>query len=310
MTVLASRAREFGFVDAAICEDLRPSEFSDAFLTAEAKGWFGDMHYLSRSREQRLDVGAYLPWARVALVALYPYAAKRETRGPVKIADYACLSDDYHDMMRTKAEHLARTLFPPRARLHVCVDSAPVAERELAVRAGLGFLGKNGLLISSKYGSKVLLCLVFSDSSAVSSATREPLWNMCGTCRACLDSCPTQAFDSAFRLNPQKCISYWTVESKAENIPADIVAKQSPWVFGCDTCQDVCPWNRFAVAPPDGVDAGRSELTEETVSRSRGDASVFFRLRKSSPLSRLSFQKWRRNTAYLKAEDVEKSMAP
>lgn len=304
---LSQLARAHGFVDAGVTGDLSPSLFIPFFDEASSQGWFGDMEYLERTRAERAWTGNYLPWARWALVVLDSYADKtseKKSSGEFRVAAYARLDRDYHDLIPSRAEALARATFGVEARLKVCVDSAPVHERELAVRAGLGFFGKNGLFISPKYGSFVLLGVVFSDRPPLENFKFETLaWNdrtlsHCGQCTACLDACPTDAFAAPFRLNPQQCLSYWTIESKAEEIPQEIREHQSPWVFGCDVCQDVCPWNRFAEPTTHPVSASRSHLSREDLERTRGDSQAYFGWRGKSPMRRLSFQRWIRNISH------------
>lgn len=301
---LQNCAKRFGFIDAGIMTDFSPSEHASWFDEASHNGWFGDMDYLKRTRAQRVEPLTYLPWARSALVVLYAYGKKTEPHASEspRIAEYAQLSADYHDLLSEQLTLCAHEVFPKEARTHVCVDTAPVNDRLLAQRAGLGFIGKNGLLISPRFGSKVLIAIAFSDSAlelthetSTLQRTIEAKKPLCGSCTQCLDTCPTQAFEAPYRLNATKCISYWTIETKEKVIPSSIARSQKPWVFGCDVCQNVCPWNRFT--PDEHVPRSslRSELTWEHVQETVVSQSKYSELRKNSPLERLAHWKWQRN---------------
>jgi epoxyqueuosine reductase len=242
-------ARELGFARAAVVpiEAPRRHALYESWL---ASGHAGEMHYLAapEHRAQRADLRTILATARsLVVVALAydrddPVPGDRLLRG--KIARYA-RGEDYHLVMRDKlvllADRLAHELGVPVAS-RPCVDSAPVLEREWAERGGLGFIAKNTMLIAPGLGSYVVLGELLVDCELAITAPPEPPKPRCGSCRSCLDACPTRAFTDAYLLDAQRCISYLTIEHHGV-IPRDLRAAIGTWVFGCDVCQEVCPFN-------------------------------------------------------------------
>jgi epoxyqueuosine reductase len=262
---LITIARELGFVRAAVVpiEAPRRHALYESWL---AEGRAGEMHYLASPEHvaQRADLRSILETARsLVVVALAydrtdPVPADRLLRG--KIARYA-RGEDYHLVMRDKlvvlADRLARELGAAVAS-RPCVDSAPVLEREWAERGGLGFIAKNTMLIAPGVGSYVLLGELLVDSELTITAPATPPKQRCGSCRSCLDACPTQAFVDAFVLDARRCISYLTIEHHGV-IPRELRAAIGTWVFGCDICQEVCPFNAGkADVPIDPLLAPRS----------------------------------------------------
>ena len=221
------------------------------------RGFAGDMGYLSRRAEERMDPRRVLEGARSVVAVGLVYdpgetaAAKPTTKDGV-VARYAG-GDDYHDVLGERLRALESGLEalagrPVRARSYV--DTGPVQERVFAAYAGLGWIGKNTCLIHPRLGSYLFLGVVLTDLE-LEADVREP--DHCGTCRACLDACPTDAFAAPYVLDATKCISYATIESRGP-IDASLREAHGGWVFGCDICQEVCPWNLRdrRVVPPDG----------------------------------------------------------
>ena len=256
MTALVDIAREIGFVRAAIVpiEAPRRHELYTSWL---ACGHAGEMAYLATPEHvgQRADLRSLLDNARSLVVVALAYDKRdpafdhaapdvplARLRG--RIARYA-RGEDYHLVMRDKlvllADRLAAELGTPVAS-RPCVDSAPVMEREWAERGGLGFIAKNTMLIAPGAGSYIVLGELLVDADLAPTAPSEPVKPRCGTCRACLDACPTNAFVDAYVLDARRCISYLTIENHAA-IPRDLRASVGTWVFGCDVCQEVCPFN-------------------------------------------------------------------
>src|SRR6185369_4096797 len=205
---------------------------------------------------QRADLRALLATARsLVVVALAydradPIPADALLRG--KIARYA-RGEDYHLVMRDRlvllADRLAAALGRPVAS-RPCVDSAPVHEREWAERGGLGFIAKNTMMIAPGIGSYVVLGELLVDAELAEAAPSEPPRPRCGSCRSCLDACPTQAFVDAYVLDARRCISYLTIEHRGA-IPRELRRAIGTWVFGCDVCQEVCPFNAADGEPAD-----------------------------------------------------------
>ena len=257
-------ARELGFARAAIVpiEAPRRHALYTSWLDA---GHAGDMAYLARPdhTEPRADLRALLDNAKsLVVVALAydradPIPPTQLLRG--KIARYA-RGEDYHLVMRDKlvllAERIAHQLGRPVAS-RPCVDSAPVLEREWAERAGIGFVAKNTMLIAPGAGSYIVLGELLLDVELPATAPSEPTKPRCGTCRSCLDACPTGAFVDAYVLDARRCISYLTIEHHGA-IPRELRASIGTWVFGCDVCQEVCPFNAGAGEPHDALLTARS----------------------------------------------------
>jgi epoxyqueuosine reductase len=216
----------------------------DAWLAAQ---WHGGMRYMERQAPTRRDPALAWPEARSAVVVLHNYfqGPADPAPGRGRIARYA-LGDDYHAVMRAKLTALGEDLIGTAAsgEYRVYVDAGPLPERELARRAGLGWFGKNTMLIHPGLGSFVFIGVLLTD---LRLARDEPFQaDRCGSCRRCLESCPTAAFPAPRALDATRCISYLTIESRSP-IPGEIKTGVGPWFFGCDVCQDVCPWNvRFA----------------------------------------------------------------
>ncbi len=207
-----------------------------------AHGRAGEMAFMQRAADVRKDPSKMLPGARTYLVALVPYGGES---GPV--ARYA-RSSDYHTEIHHRLEHVVAHLvrLRPEAATMICVDTKPVLERSAAALAGLGFLGKNGMLITPGLGSYVLLGGVLTDVAlAVDDAVADlskATWEACGSCTRCLDACPTDAFVGPGRLDARRCISYLTIEHRGEvdDALADATGER---IAGCDVCQEVCPYN-------------------------------------------------------------------
>jgi epoxyqueuosine reductase len=251
---LKERALEAGFAAAGIAA-ASPSEHGPFVRAWVRSGRAGVMDWLARSAEVRLDPRRSLPWARSALVvsaSYLPYAGERGAQeGLVRhVARYA-VGRDYHRVVRDRLLDIARFLRgeAPGARTQVCVDKGPILERELAARAGIGWFGKNANLIGPEGDSWIVLGVLLTDLDLPAD---EPAADHCGTCTACLDACPTGAIPEPYLVDATRCISYLTIELRGR-IPAESRAGMGDWVFGCDVCQEVCPWNRGAGVTRDGA---------------------------------------------------------
>ena len=191
---------------------------------------------------------------------------------PARVARYATGTRDYHDVLRERLSELADFVHGqlPGCRTRGIVDTAPLLERDFARRAGLGWFGKNTMLLDRHFGSWFFLAALLIDQPLDPDAGDQT--NHCGTCTACLDACPTDAFPEPYVLDARRCISYLTIELRNEPIPTELREGLGDWVFGCDICQEVCPWNRDAPAtsepefePVAGLgDADRSDAGQFT----------------------------------------------
>ncbi len=221
-----------------------PSPAPQALADWVARGYHGTMHYMARTLEARLHPGERFSWARSALVVGLSYALRARPEGDgFHYSRYVGLRD-YHNVLRRKLRRVFRRLRHERPRLvgRIYVDTGPLLERDLAYQAGLGWIGKNTNLIAGKQGSYFLLgVLLLSEAVDGPAPSRWP--DRCGTCTRCLEACPTDALVAPRLLDARRCLSYLTIEHRGP-IPPDLRPHLGPWVFGCDICQEVCPWNR------------------------------------------------------------------
>jgi epoxyqueuosine reductase len=233
------------------------------------------MSYLERTRHDRLDPSRLLPGARAVVAVALSYNSRESataaragsrdgesTAAPrMGVARYAG-SADYHDVIRPRLDALARFIEGAAgARSRAAVDTSAVLERDLAARAGLGWFGKNTNLLTPSLGSWFFIGIVLTTAEP---AFDEAIADRCGTCTACLDACPTAAFTAPYRLDARRCISYLTIEHRGE-IDEALRPLIGEWGFGCDVCQDVCPWNRKAATTAEPAFAPANEPPPETL---------------------------------------------
>ncbi len=268
------------------------------------QGKHGAMTYMEKNFDLRVNPYKLLPGAKSVICFLINYFPEKaqETNAP-KISKYA-YGTDYHEVIRPKLNFLLQQMrekfgdFQGRG----FVDSAPVLERSWAVLSGLGWVGKNGNLIHKKSGSYFFIATLIVDINLACDAPA--ITDYCGTCTRCIDACPTEAIGKEKVVDGSKCISYFTIELKDLLIPDPMKDKFNNWMFGCDICQDVCPWNRFAQPTREAAftplpeilhykEKDWQEMTEE------GFKKIF----SSSPLKRAKYSGIRRNLQFLKKND-------
>lgn len=223
-----------------------PLPEASAYDAWVAEGAHASMAYMARNAESRHDVRAWYPEAKTVLMCAFSYSdgsgpAPEPGRG--RVARYAALPD-YHEDLKARMRAILDWFkeAAPGADGRVFADTSPILERLYARYAGLGWIGKSAMLLSPKKGSYLLLA---GAALSLELPADEPQLDHCGTCRRCLDACPTDAFPRERVLDANKCISYYTIEHKGA-IPEGFRAGVGDWVLGCDVCQEVCPWNRFA----------------------------------------------------------------
>jgi epoxyqueuosine reductase len=292
-------ARDLGFARVGIARAERLAEDGARLAAWVAAGQHGQMAYMQETAEVRADPthDAMLPSARSVIVLASAYAQSQALDGPTpgRIARYA-QGRDYHALLYDRTRAIKRRLRAAGANARACVDTLPALERAWAARAGVGFVGKNACLIVPGVGSHVLLSLVLTNAELEPDA---PIKERCGECRLCLDVCPTQAFVGPRQLDARRCVSYLTIEHDG---PIDTALRpgMGDWLFGCDACQDVCPYNRAAQAPPPERDpfAPRARLAELGAEDFlRMDEAGFDAYTRGSALRRAGRESMARNTA-------------
>jgi epoxyqueuosine reductase len=264
-----------------------------------ASGYAGELGYLTSQAERRSDVAVAFPWARSVIVVGAPYDtphpySQDAPAGRGWIARYAW-GDDYHDVLKARLDDLAARLRSLGAgQVKTYVDTGPVAEKAYAAAAGLGAYGKNTCLLHPTYGSWFFLGVAVTDLALAPDAPRA---DMCGSCTACLDACPTQAFPQPYVLDATRCISYLTIELKGA-IPEPLRGKLGRHVFGCDICQDVCPWNRKRRESDEPAFEPRAGAVSPRLEELAGlDAARFSERFRKSPVKRAKRRGLLRNVA-------------
>jgi epoxyqueuosine reductase len=300
-SLVKSTALELGF---SFCGISKAEFLEDEAKGLESwlnKGYQGSMSYMNNYFDKRLDPRLLVPGAKSVVSLLYNYypSADLATDDAFKISKYA-YGEDYHLVIKDKLKELVARLTEIIGHIEgrVFVDSAPVMERAWAKRSGIGWIGKNSLLINKQQGSFFFIAELIIDLELVSDG---PIRDYCGTCTACMDACPTDAIPEPFVVDANRCISYLTIELK-EEIPAHLEGKMGNWIFGCDICQDVCPWNRFSKPHsqerfiPDQTLASFSKADWKDLSE-----EVFGKLFGRSPLKRTRFAGLKRNIRFVSA---------
>lgn len=296
---LKEAARHQGFELVGVAS-LAPAATANAYRDWLARGDHAGMAWMERHAELRADPRRLLPGAMSALVVGLRYGPREGEDSEAgdlwpRVARYA-RGRDYHDLLRERLERVAAeaTALAPGCGTRVCVDTAPLLERELAARAGLGAVGKNSMLLHPEAGSWFLLGELLL---TVELAPDTPFADLCGDCTRCLDACPTGALPAPYRLDANRCLSYWTIEHRGE-IAEEVRPQLRDWVFGCDVCQEVCPWNaraRPVAAPEFAVPEGRRSL--DLAGLLALDPEAYRERLRGSPLKRAKLEGLRRNAA-------------
>jgi len=248
------------------------------------------MQYLERRVEERLNPPRYFPRVKSILCFAMNYF-QGWAQGEVKLSNYSW-DADYHQTFKTKLYSIEAELQKKYSdeEFRVCVDTSPVLEKYLATRAGIGWQGKNTLVINQKFGSQIFLGEIFTSLEASCFESLPKVTDHCGTCQRCLQACPTKALE-AYSLDASKCISYWTLEHKGE-FTAETPGFKN-WVAGCDICQEVCPWNQKLI-PLESSAAELSHLSAKDI----GDQNWLKRI-ESKAVSYLAPDNWNRNLEWI-----------
>ena len=251
---------------------------------------------MARSPERRSDPSIVLPGARsVISVGMNYYSPEQHSQlpGHAKISRYAW-GDDYHAILEERLEKLEGFIgsLGPDVETRRYVDTGPVMDKAWAARAGLGWIGKHTNVLTRTHGSWIFIGTVLT---SLECATDEPATDMCGTCTACVDACPTDAFPEPYVLDAARCISYLTIEHRG-SLPEEHAGHLNGWIFGCDICQDVCPWNRFQQQTPEKAFSPRPGLVDPDLGTLSAltpeEFSVTFR---GSPVKRAKHDGFHRN---------------
>jgi len=298
--IIKDIASGMGFDYCGIAKAQLLNEDAKRLETWLSKGMHGTMQYMENHFDLRIDPCKLVPGARsVITLLLNYYPAQNQSADAPKISKYA-FGADYHEVIRNKLKGFMQEIKEKIGEVNGrgFVDSAPVLERAWAQKAGIGWIGKNGNLINKDSGSFFFIATLIVDLEL--NYDNEYIKDYCGTCTKCIDNCPTEAILPDKVIDGSKCISYFTIELKDALIPGAMKGKFDNWMFGCDVCQNICPWNRFAKSTneinftpiPEILNFSKNdweELTEES----------FKTIFKNSPLKRSKFEGMKRNLNFI-----------
>ena len=296
---IKEKALELGFLSCGISKA--------GFLETEAprledwlkKGHQGKMSYMENHFDKRLNPALLVDGAKSVISVLLNYFPKQDlfSNKEFKISKYA-YGRDYHFVIKEKLDLLLKEIINIKGNVNarIFTDSAPVLEKAWAEKSGLGWIGKNANLISAKVGSFYFIGEIILDVELDYDGFAT---DHCGTCTRCLDACPTEAIIKPYVVDGSKCISYLTIELKDELIPTNFAGKMDDWIFGCDICQDVCPWNRFALPTTELLFDCNSGIAEYDFNQLTVEA--FNILFKFTPIKRTKFSGLKRNINFIKS---------
>ena len=298
---LVAQALDEGFIAARICRPWDVPEVPGRLAAFVEAGYHGQMGWMEERMHWRGAPHVLWPEARSVIMLAESYTPERDPRAILARRDRGAISvyaqnRDYHDIVKKRLKRLARWLIAEAGgEVKVFVDTAPVPEKALAQAAGLGWQGKHTNLVSREFGNWAFLGSVFTTLELPADA---PERDHCGSCRACLSACPTDAFPAPYRLDARRCISYLTIEHKGP-VAEELRARLGNRIYGCDDCLAACPWNKFAVAASDMRYAAREELEAPRLADlARLDDAGFRALFSGSPIKRIGRDRFVRNVLY------------
>jgi epoxyqueuosine reductase len=268
------------------------------------KGMHGNMQYMENYFDLRIDPSRLVPGAKSVITLLKNYFPQQQRSGDLNISKYA-FGQDYHSVIKSSLKAMIAVLQQEIGEFNGrgFVDSAPVLERTWAERSGLGWVGKNGNLITKQNGSFFFIATLITDLELIYDDAFAK--DYCGSCTRCLDSCPTEAILPDKVIDGSKCIAYFTIELKDEIIPEEQKGKFSNWMFGCDICQDVCPWNRFSKPHNEIAFTPIPEVLNFSTKDWEGlSEEAFKKIFKNSPLSRVKLKGIQRNIKFLQKPNI------
>lgn len=297
---IKEKAREHGF---SFCGISKAEFLEDEAPRLESwlkNGYHGKMAYMENHFDKRLNPTLLVDGAKSVISLLYNYYPKNDdlSKGDAKISRYA-YGQDYHRVIKDILFKLVNAIEEKTGKINgrVFTDSAPVLERAWAAKSGLGWMGKNAMVINREMGSYFFLAEIISD---LNPATDGPIKDYCGTCTACIDACPTDAIINNKVIDSNKCISYLTIELKDE-IDKTLGEKMENWIFGCDICQEVCPWNRFSSPHRQPLFEPSEALTAFSLNDWNDMNEETFKLiARNSPIKRTGYKGLTRNIRFLR----------
>lgn len=297
--LIKSEAKRLGFLSCGISKAEFLEEEAPRLEKWLMRGMHGEMRYMENHFDKRLDPTKLVPGSKSVISLLLNYFPKEtQNQNSYKISKYA-YGTDYHFVIKDKLKSLLGFIQEEIGDVHgrAFVDSAPVLDKTWAARSGLGWMGKHTNLLTKQLGSFYFIAELIVDLELEYDT---PVTDHCGACTACIDACPTEAIVEPYVVDGSKCISYFTIELKDE-IPSEMQERFDDWMFGCDVCQDVCPWNRFSKSHSEPLFDPKPELL--SMSRSEWEElteDVFQELFRKSAVKRTKFTGLQRNIAFLK----------
>lgn len=261
----------------------------------------GEMKYMENHFDMRLDPRLLVPGAKTVISFLYNYFPQELPDSNLKISKYA-YGEDYHQVIKDKLREFVTEVKATVGDVEgrVFVDSAPVLEKAWAKKSGIGWVGKNANLINPKAGSFYFLAEWICDLDIEPDS---PIRDYCGTCTRCIDACPTDAITEPYVVDGSKCISYATIELRVDQLPDEFKGKMESWIYGCDICQDVCPWNRFSVPHKEERFNPRERLFSMSTSDWEDLSEDLYReLFRKSAVKRTKFEGLKRNISFLSGD--------
>ncbi|MDE4173694.1 tRNA epoxyqueuosine(34) reductase QueG [Phaeobacter sp. PT47_59] len=315
---LIRQALAEGFVSCRICRPWDVPEVPERLQAFLAAGYHGQMGWMAERSHWRGDPAQLWPEARSVIMLAESYTPDEDPMAVVGMADRGAVSvyargKDYHDLVKKRLKRLARWLIAEAqkdgdtAEVKVFVDTAPVPEKPLGQAAGLGWQGKHTNLVSRDWGNWAFLGSVFT---TLDLPVDGPERDHCGSCRSCLDACPTDAFPAPYQLDARRCISYLTIEYKGP-VDHDLRARMGNRIYGCDDCLAACPWNKFAVAASDIRYAAREGLVAPNLADLAALDDAGFREKFSgSPIKRIGRDRFVRNVLYAIGNSNDPALAP
>lgn len=240
-----SAGAELGFNLVKIAPAVSPTGYHP-LLNWISNGYAADMDWIERRKSAYEHPDGVMPGTRSVIVTALNYCNEEPADSDARISRYAWGTEDYHTVIKKRLKALSKVIRAesPEARCRAVIDTAPLLERDFAKIAGVGWFGKNTMLISREIGSWFFLGVILTTAELEYDQPFES--DYCGSCTKCLEACPTDAFPEAGVLDANRCISYLTIERRTKSIPGSLREGMGDWIFGCDICQEVCPWNRFA----------------------------------------------------------------